>query len=71
MPGVSTRLSLQLKVTEDDLWIRSYGRLYQKLCSTTGDVPIGIYRTESHLLPTSEVHGPGEGEKWGVLHGGW
>ncbi|XP_059588334.1 potassium channel subfamily T member 2 isoform X1 [Alligator mississippiensis] len=51
-----------LKVTEDDLWIRSYGRLYQKLCSTTGDVPIGIYRTESHLLPTSEWQAPGSPE---------
>lgn len=28
------------------MWIRTYGRLYQKLCSTTCEVPIGIYRTE-------------------------
>jgi hypothetical protein len=34
-------------LTEDDLWIRTYGRLYQKLCATEGDIPIGIYRTES------------------------
>lgn len=44
-----------MKITEDDLWIRNYGRLYQKLCSSTGDNPIGIYRTEAHKLPVSEV----------------
>ncbi|MGH0183141.1 UNVERIFIED_CONTAM: hypothetical protein FKN15_011284 [Acipenser sinensis] len=43
-----------MKITEDDLWIRTYGRLYQKLCSSTGDIPIGVYRTESHKLATSE-----------------
>lgn len=37
------------------MWIRTYGRLYQKLCSSTGDIPIGIYRTEAHKLPVSEV----------------
>lgn len=45
----------QMKITEDDLWIRTYGRLYQKLCSSNGDIPIGIYRTEAHKLPVSEV----------------
>ncbi|KAF7241323.1 Potassium channel subfamily T member 2 [Varanus komodoensis] len=44
-----------MKITEDDLWIRTYARLYQKLCSSTGDIPIGIYRTESQKLATSEV----------------
>lgn len=44
-----------MRITEDDLWIRTYARLYQKLCSSTGDVPIGIYRTESQKLTTSEV----------------
>lgn len=44
-----------MTITEDDLWIRTYARLYQKLCSSTGDVPIGIYRTESQKLTTSEV----------------
>ncbi|XP_065265346.1 potassium channel subfamily T member 2 isoform X4 [Emys orbicularis] len=43
-----------MKITEDDLWIRTYARLYQKLCSSTGDIPIGIYRTESQKLTTSE-----------------
>uniref|UniRef100_A0A8C5KAZ7 Potassium channel, subfamily T, member 2 n=1 Tax=Jaculus jaculus TaxID=51337 RepID=A0A8C5KAZ7_JACJA len=43
-----------MKITEDDLWIRTYARLYQKLCSSTGDVPIGIYRTDSQKLTTSE-----------------
>ncbi|XP_078074266.1 potassium channel subfamily T member 2 isoform X2 [Mustelus asterias] len=43
-----------MKITEDDLWIRTYGRLYQKLCSSSGDIPIGLYRTESQKLTTSE-----------------
>ncbi|XP_066480847.1 potassium channel subfamily T member 2 isoform X4 [Tiliqua scincoides] len=43
-----------MKITEDDLWIRTYARLYQKLCSSTGDIPIGIYRTESQKLTMSE-----------------
>ncbi|KAG8132767.1 hypothetical protein E2320_010590 [Naja naja] len=47
-------LLYQMKITEDDLWIRTYARLYQKLCSSTGDIPIGIYRTESQKLVTSE-----------------
>lgn len=38
-------LYLQMKITKEDLWIRTYGRLYQKLCSTTCEIPIGIYRT--------------------------
>ncbi|KAM5299975.1 potassium channel subfamily T member 1 isoform 2-T2 [Ctenodactylus gundi] len=39
-----------MKVTEDDLWIRTYGRLFQKLCSSSAEIPIGIYRTESHVF---------------------
>ncbi|KAK0151024.1 Potassium channel subfamily T member 1 [Merluccius polli] len=39
-----------MKVTEEDLWIRTYGRLFQKLCSSSAEIPIGIYRTESHIL---------------------
>ncbi|KAL5290200.1 KCNT2 family protein [Megaselia abdita] len=35
-----------MKITKEDLWIRTYGRLYQKLCSTTCEIPIGIYRTQ-------------------------
>lgn len=35
-----------MKITKDDMWIRTYGRLYQKLCSTTCEIPIGIYRTQ-------------------------
>ncbi|XP_041370512.1 potassium channel subfamily T member 2-like isoform X2 [Gigantopelta aegis] len=37
-----------MKIAKDDLWIRTYGRLYQKLCSTTCEIPIGIYRTQIH-----------------------
>ncbi|XP_061427548.1 potassium channel subfamily T member 1 isoform X2 [Lethenteron reissneri] len=43
-----------MKVNEEDLWIRTYGRLYQKLCSSTGEIPIGIYRTEAHAFNPSE-----------------
>uniref|UniRef100_A0A8C2VA64 Potassium sodium-activated channel subfamily T member 1 n=1 Tax=Chinchilla lanigera TaxID=34839 RepID=A0A8C2VA64_CHILA len=42
-----------MKITEDDLWIRTYGRLFQKLCSSSAEIPIGIYRTECHVF--SEV----------------
>uniref|UniRef100_A0A8C5ETF8 Potassium channel subfamily T member 2-like n=1 Tax=Gouania willdenowi TaxID=441366 RepID=A0A8C5ETF8_GOUWI len=52
MPG--SGFLCAMKITEDDLWIRTYGRLYQKLCSSTGDIPIGIYRTDAHKLPVSE-----------------
>uniref|UniRef100_A0A3Q3GEW5 Potassium channel subfamily T member 2-like n=1 Tax=Labrus bergylta TaxID=56723 RepID=A0A3Q3GEW5_9LABR len=52
MPG--SGFLCAMKITEDDLWIRTYGRLYQKLCSSSGDIPIGIYRTEAHKLPVSE-----------------
>ncbi|XP_056144407.1 potassium channel subfamily T member 2 [Lampris incognitus] len=52
MPG--SGFLCAMKITEDDLWIRTYGRLYQKLCSSTGDIPIGIYRTEAQKLPVSE-----------------
>lgn len=63
----------QMKITEDDLWIRTYGRLFQKLCSSSAEIPIGIYRTESHMFATSEV---GAGWCWaGALPrwdpGGW
>ncbi|GFO00638.1 potassium channel subfamily t member 1 [Plakobranchus ocellatus] len=35
-------------IKKEDLWIRTYGRLYQKLCSTACEIPIGIYRTQMH-----------------------
>uniref|UniRef100_A0A8B9LLH7 Si:dkey-21e5.1 n=1 Tax=Astyanax mexicanus TaxID=7994 RepID=A0A8B9LLH7_ASTMX len=44
-----------MKVTEEDLWIRTYGRLFQKLCSSSAEIPIGLYRTESHMFSSSEV----------------
>uniref|UniRef100_A0A3P9JC57 Potassium channel subfamily T member 1 n=1 Tax=Oryzias latipes TaxID=8090 RepID=A0A3P9JC57_ORYLA len=43
-----------MKITEGDLWISTYGRLFQKLCSSSAEIPIGIYRTESHIFSTSE-----------------
>mgnify|MGYP003471294140 CR=1 FL=1 len=45
-----------MKITKEDMWIRTYGRLYQKLCSTTCEIPIGIYRTqETTNLEASHV----------------
>lgn len=32
-----------MKITEGDLWIRTYGRLFQKLCSSSAEIPIGIF----------------------------
>ena len=45
--------TFQMKITKDDMWIRTYGRLYQKLCSTTCEIPIGIYRTQETSLAES------------------
>lgn len=62
LPSVWAQLrcpTFQMKITEDDLWIGSYGRLFQKLCSSSAEVPIGIYRTECHVFSTSEVRGLG------------
>uniref|UniRef100_A0A674MPX2 Potassium sodium-activated channel subfamily T member 1 n=1 Tax=Takifugu rubripes TaxID=31033 RepID=A0A674MPX2_TAKRU len=44
-----------MKITEEDLWIRTYGRLFQKLCSSSAEIPIGIYRTESHMFSNTEA----------------
>lgn len=44
-----------MKITEEDLWIRTYGRLFQKLCSSSAEIPIGIYRTESHMFSAAEA----------------
>lgn len=53
---------LQIKITKDDVWIRTYGRLYQKLCSTTCEIPIGIYRTQEtstlDMLHVSSAYKP-------------
>uniref|UniRef100_M3ZT35 Potassium sodium-activated channel subfamily T member 1 n=1 Tax=Xiphophorus maculatus TaxID=8083 RepID=M3ZT35_XIPMA len=43
-----------MKIKEEDLWIGTYGRLFQKLCSSSAEIPIGIYRTESHIFTASE-----------------
>ncbi|XP_012510198.1 PREDICTED: potassium channel subfamily T member 1 isoform X1 [Propithecus coquereli] len=45
-----------MKISEEDLWIRTYGRLFQKLCSSSAEIPIGIYRTECHVFSSSETH---------------
>ncbi len=28
------------------MWLGNYGCLFQRLCSTTGEVPVGMLRTE-------------------------
>uniref|UniRef100_A0A8C6WVI1 Si:dkey-21e5.1 n=1 Tax=Neogobius melanostomus TaxID=47308 RepID=A0A8C6WVI1_9GOBI len=57
-----------MKVTEEDLWIRTYGRLFQKLCSSSAEIPIGIYRTESHMFSTAEQREHGETWKAKTAH---
>jgi len=42
-PGSGYLSSLEIR--ERDYWIETYGRLFQKLCSTNGAIPIGLYRT--------------------------
>ncbi|CAH1101513.1 unnamed protein product [Psylliodes chrysocephalus] len=42
-----------MRISKDDMWIRTYGRLYQKLCSTTCEIPIGIYRTQDTSISDS------------------
>ncbi|XP_061658272.1 potassium channel subfamily T member 1 isoform X2 [Syngnathoides biaculeatus] len=55
-----------MKVTEGDLWIGTYGRLFQKLCSSSAEIPIGIYRTESHILSGPESHPSADERKDGA-----
>lgn len=55
-----------MKITKDDMWIRTYGRLYQKLCSTTCEIPIGIYRTQdTSAADASHVSTSPIADKWG------
>uniref|UniRef100_A0A8C1TFS0 Potassium channel, subfamily T, member 2 n=1 Tax=Cyprinus carpio TaxID=7962 RepID=A0A8C1TFS0_CYPCA len=44
-----------MSITEEELCIETYGRLYEMLSSTVGDIPIGIYRTESQMLEPPET----------------
>lgn len=54
-----------MKITKDDMWIRTYGRLYQKLCSTTCEIPIGIYRTQdTSLAESSHVSNSSSSRRW-------
>ncbi|VDO67056.1 unnamed protein product [Heligmosomoides polygyrus] len=36
-----------LVVTSEDLWIKTYGRLYKNLCSSVSSIPLGIFRTKN------------------------
>ncbi|KAL5290203.1 KCNT2 family protein [Megaselia abdita] len=53
-----------MKITKEDLWIRTYGRLYQKLCSTTCEIPIGIYRTQDTSTTDSTHVSYSPVDKW-------
>ncbi|KAJ8011227.1 hypothetical protein DPEC_G00055970 [Dallia pectoralis] len=44
-----------IQISEDDLLIQTYGRLYEKLSSTVGDIPVGIYRTASQTEDSYEA----------------
>ncbi|KAK5976217.1 Potassium channel subfamily T member 2 [Trichostrongylus colubriformis] len=33
-------------VRSEDLWIRTYGQLYKRLCSSGANIPLGIFRTK-------------------------
>ncbi|KOB73041.1 Uncharacterized protein OBRU01_11412, partial [Operophtera brumata] len=46
----------KMKISKEDMWIRTYGRLYQKLCSTTCEIPIGIYRTQDTTMADASHH---------------
>ncbi|KAI1290456.1 Potassium channel subfamily T member 1 [Halotydeus destructor] len=46
-----------MRINKEDLWIRTYGRLYQRLCSTTCEIPIGIYRTQGSNTPDEACTG--------------
>ncbi|CAH1966250.1 unnamed protein product [Acanthoscelides obtectus] len=52
-----------MKITKDDMWIRTYGRLYQKLCSTTCEIPIGIYRTQDTSVSDSSHYSINMGDE--------
>ncbi|CAF4751957.1 unnamed protein product [Pieris macdunnoughi] len=45
-----------MRIGKEDMWIRTYGRLYQKLCSTSCEIPIGIYRTQDTSLADPSHH---------------
>nr|XP_012232627.1 PREDICTED: potassium channel subfamily T member 2 isoform X10 [Linepithema humile] len=51
-----------MRITKEDMWIRTYGRLYQKLCSTTCEIPIGIYRTQDTTVSDSSHQGDSDAE---------
>ncbi|XP_055702379.1 potassium channel subfamily T member 2 isoform X4 [Phlebotomus papatasi] len=53
-----------IKITKEEMWIRTYGRLYQKLCSTTCEIPIGIYRTQDTSASESHVSSSPVADKW-------
>jgi hypothetical protein len=47
-----------IPLTDEDMWIRTYGNLYKKLTVTTGEIPIGIYRTERQDIESNDPRKP-------------
>ncbi|RWS27964.1 potassium channel subfamily T member 2-like protein [Leptotrombidium deliense] len=41
-------------IRRQDLWINTYGRLYQKFGAESYDIPIGIYRTQTMRTTTAD-----------------
>jgi hypothetical protein len=46
---------LKISLTSNDMWIENYGNLYKKLTLTTGEIPIGIYRTLAQDEPMDVI----------------
>lgn len=64
---ITSSVLMQMKISKEDMWIRTYGRLYQKLCSTTCEIPIGIYRTQDTTRADASHHvsmSPRTPSKW-------
>lgn len=36
------------KITKDDLWLKTYSRLFQRLATTTYEIPIGNLKNKNH-----------------------
>eukprot|EP00794_Sanderia_malayensis_P015619 gene15619-17196_t len=55
-------------ITENDLWIKNYGRLFQRLCNTTYDIPIGLYRhVKTSLHDTNSERIPEDKDIYGIV----
>ncbi|VDL70773.1 unnamed protein product [Nippostrongylus brasiliensis] len=44
-------------VTSNDLWIKTYGRLYKNLCASVAAIPLGVFRTKNMDSKTVSLEG--------------